>query len=184
MSLVQTAQGLQPRVLALALGSIVAITAIAGVLYGIKAPYKAYTDLTNKHELLLPMVVDTGAIDNERINLEQQMKELRAAASRGAGDATSASQLIQTLDSLAMRHRIKLSAVTPLPTQDLGQVQEISYEVAASGPYDAFHGWVAAVAQELRTAVVRQFVMESGASSREVATRLTLSVYKSGGANG
>lgn len=182
MSLVQTAQGLQPRMLALALVSIVAITAVAGVLYGVKAPFKAYKDLTYKYESLLPLVVDSGAIDSERIALEQQLKSLRESAA--PADSTSASQLIQTLDKLASQHRIKLFAVAPLPAQDLGQVQEISYEIAASGPYEAFHAWVAAISQELNATVIRQLVMEGGESPREVGTKLILSVYKSGGANG
>lgn len=185
MSLMRTAQGLEPRVLGLALAATVAIAAIACVLYGIKAPLKVYQELTQKNRLLTPMLVDVGAIDNERITLQAQLNALRDPQNTAvARAASSTSQLIQTLDQLATQHHIKLSSVSPTPPQDLGQVQEISYEIAASGSYEAFHAWMAAISTTLNSTVIRQFIMESGTHPQEVTTRLILSLYTLGGGRG
>lgn len=175
MSLLGTARNLEPRILALALISAIAITATACYLYGLKASIKSYRDLSAQYEQALPLLSANASSDDQKLTLERELQNLEADM---LDQSPPISSFIQTLDSLAQQYDIKLSSVSPLPMQNLSGATELSYEISAGGSYAAIQRWLRALTQTIAPAIIRQLIIESGPTPTDVSTRFIVSLYE------
>lgn len=178
MSLLRTAQSLEPRVLAIALCAVVAIAGLVCYLYVIKKPLKNYVELKNQLEQLIPLAQANASNTDQQLALEQELAGLEQSA---ATNGSPMSSLIQTLDRLARQHTVKLATVAPLPSQDLGGATEFSYEVSASGGYGAVKHWLGELKTALAPGLVRHLALESMPESASIKARLIISIYERGG---
>lgn len=175
MSLLGTARNVEPRLLAIALVSTIALSATACFLYVLKSPIKQYRDLNVQYEQALPLLAANASSDDQRLSLERELQKLEADV---ANQTPPISLFIQNLDRLAQKHDIKLSSVTPLPMQNLAGATELNYEISAAGPYIAIQTWLRALTETISPAIIRQLIIESGPTPTDVSTRFIVSLYE------
>ncbi len=176
-------QQVQPRMLMLLLGSIVALTALGAYLYLFKKDLKELQQLNRMYRQSVKAVsiqeqalneFDMEQLQNQVIALKSQLYGKRANMLPGE----LVSHIIGELDMVAARNNVRLISVKPGARAELLDFEEVPFDVEVRGGYFELYNWLQGAEQELRPMVVKQFHLIPSSPGDEVRMEVRMVSYR------
>jgi len=173
---------MQPRVLLLLLGSVLAIVLLQGWLLLLRAPLADYRRLHGARTALIQpqsepsrLLAKIGLMEGELAGLTQQ---LGGESAPQPVDQLVVS-IVNRLDRSAARRGVRLDSVRPGTTRRVLMFDEVSADIKVSGKYQALFGWLSDTEMELGPLVVTQFSMKlTDVAAGTLSMDLRLAAYR------
>lgn len=189
---------LEPRVLLMLMGCIIALLMLQGWLLVLRQPLSDYRRLQSELQSGLQSGRQSGLqgeraslvqppADPSRMQAELDRLEVELAALtqklQGQGPVLAADQLvvhiIERLDRIAGRRGVRLAGVRPGATRRVLMFDEVSSEIKVTGKYQALFEWLREAEEELGPLVVTGFSIKlTDAASGALAMDLKLAAYR------
>ncbi len=173
---------MQPRVLLLLLGSLLAIVLLQGWLLLLRAPLADYRRLHGERTALIQpqsepsrMQAKIGLIEGELAALARQ----RGGESAHQPVEQMVVSIVDRLDRIAARRGVRLDSVRPGTTRRVLMFDEVSADIKLSGKYQPLFGWLSDTEMELGPLVVTQFSMKlTDGAAGTLSMDLRLAAYR------
>ena len=176
-------QQIQPRVLILAMSSVVVLTLLSAYLYLFKNPLTEYSQLRQiRTQAILDVKTEQVGVDNQQINhLEDDIVKLKERL-YGKGSRLSPSQMVPyvigELDRLTGPYRVQLVSVKPGLVSKVLMFDEVPFDIEVAGGYFDLCGWLQQVETELRPMVVKQFQVSPTGTEKRLKMGLRVVSYR------
>lgn len=175
-------EGLEPRMLFMLGGCILAFGLLEGWLLVLRQPLADYRRLQDERAALTRPQANVAA---QRADFERLERELAAFTGQlqGEGPQPAADQLvvylIERLDRIAARHGVRLDSVRPGATRSVLMFDEVSSDIKVTGKYAALFDWLREAERELGPLVVTQFTLKiADVASGVLSMELKLAAYR------
>lgn len=173
---------IEPRMLLLLLGSLLAIVLLQGWLLLLRAPLADYRRLQGARGALVQpqsepsrLQARIGLIEGELAALTLQM------GGEGAHQPVDRMvvSIIDRLDRIAARRGVRLDSVRPGTRRRVLMFDEISADIKVTGKYQALFEWLSDAEKELGPLVVTQFSMKlTDVTASTLSMDLKLAAYR------
>lgn len=176
-------QQVQPRVLILAIFSVVVLTLLSAYLYLFKNPLTEYSQLRQiRTQAILDVKSEQMGIDKRQMNrLEGDIVRLKERL-YGKGSRLSPSQMVPyvigELDRLTGPYRVQLVSVKPGSVSKVLMFDEVPFDIEVAGGYFDLCGWLQQVETELRPMVVKQFQVSPTGAEKRLKMKLRVVSYR------
>ena len=181
---------LEPRVLLMLMGCVIALFVLEGWLLVLRQPLSDYRQLQSglqsglqgERAALVQPPADPSRMQAELGRLEVELAALTQKL-QGQGPVLAADQLvvhiIERLDRIAGRRGVRLASVRPGATRRVLMFDEVSSEIKVTGKYQALFEWLREAEEELGPLVVTGFSIKlTDAASGALAMDLKLAAYR------
>lgn len=173
----------RPESLLAAVGTLAALTLLAGYLYVLKPSLGALGALEEGQpaaslESLQAEFTSNGVA---LADAKRELGELRSQLFGGPADLPpekAESYIVERLDRTAEHHAIELLGVRPGESKQVLMFDELLYEVEVEGEFFALVAWLREIEQELRPLVINEFGMKPRGQGVRVGMKLRLASYR------
>ena len=178
-------QWLQQRPVWLGLMSLALLT-LAGVLYKVvlEKPLGQAAQLERRYQSEQQNLSTAGAMDTLEHavrDLEQRAETLQDQTSLrvDARDADAiVPEVVRLLDTLSLRHNVRLESVVPLPERQIEEFLELPFNVAIVGRYPDLYHWLTEAEELLNPMTVNRFTVSTAGEGGSVSMQLQLASYR------
>ncbi len=173
---------IEPRVLLLLMGSILAILVLEGWLLVLRAPLSDYRRLQAERRALARPQAEPARLQAEIGRAESELAALTLKL-QGQSAQLPLDQMvvaiIDRLDRIAARRGVRLDSVRPGATRQVLMFDEVSSDIKVTGRYQALFEWLRDTENELGPLVITQFSMKrTDPASGTLAMDLKLAAYR------
>ena len=173
---------MEPRVLLLLMGSLLAFLALEGWLLVLRQPLSDYRRLQGERAALTRPQAEPARLQAEAGRIEGELAALTGKL-QGQGPQLAVDQLvvylIERLDRIATRHGVHLDSVRPGSTRRVLMFDEVSADIKVTGKYQALFEWLSDAEMELGPLVVTQFSIKlTDATAGTLSMDLKLAAYR------
>ena len=178
MKYMESLKHVEPRMLSLIIGMLVALIITAISIYGIKPHYKQYTKNLSSLLLLNNQVDDPEliqvSIDDQRLEIQQLKLKLNGEAGDMPANEME-SYMIGRLQNLSWDAGVQLISVRPGVAKQVLNFDEISFEVNVWGDYRSLYAWLNKLSSNLGFLMVSKYNIRS-ISQKSFENTLDMSV--------
>ena len=182
--MIEKLDGVELRVLRLALGCALALVVAALIARGLVPAYKEYSQLSHTQGVMQQLVSNEEGVASDRSRIQREIDDL---ATLVQGDFASLpaqeleAHIVERLQSISWRNDVELASLQPLQGVSNEQYEELVFQIELAGGYFHLVDWLRDLAAELGFVVVKEHQLMGRQSSDrkpQISAKLSLAAYR------